>query len=146
MQTIKKLGILLGIFLFTGLNAQEVTDYDLQNFAKAYKDMVEFNTKAQNEMAKIIADEGLDLEVYHAIDETRENSDVEPDVPQTDFDKYKKVQQEIKKIQQKLEADVEKAFQKHDLTKQNYAAIAERVKQDYILQAKLEQIFAKIGR
>src|SRR5690606_34854737 len=112
MQTIKKLGILLGIFLFTGLNAQEVTDYDLQNFAKAYKDMVEFNTKAQNEMAKIIADEGLDLEVYHAIDETRENSDVEPDVPQTDFDKYKKVQQESKKIKKNLKTKLQKGDQR----------------------------------
>ena len=146
MKHLKQLGFIIAFFGFIFAQAQEVTDYDLQNFARAYKDMVQLNTKAQNEMAKIIADEGLDLEVYHAIDETRGNSDVEPDVPQADFEKYNKIQPEIKKVQQRLEFDVVKAYEKHDLTKQNYKAIAERVKQDYMLRAKLEQIFDKIGR
>jgi hypothetical protein len=127
------------------VKAQEVTDYDLQNFARAYKEMVQLNTKAQKKMAEIIADEGLDLEVYHAIDDTK-NTDFEPDVPKSDFDKYEKVQPKIKTVQQKLEKDVEKAYAKYDLTKQKYTAIAERVKQDYMLQAKLEQIFEKMGR
>lgn len=145
MNHLKSLFILLGILSISTLSAQEVTDYDLQNFARAYKEMVLLNTKAQNEMAEIIADEGLDLEIYHAIDESK-NSDMEPDVDEENFTKYDKVQPKILKIQRKLEADVEKAYAKHDLSKQDYKAIAERVKQDYILQAKLEQIFEKIGR
>ncbi len=146
MKYWKQFGFIIAALGMVCSHAQEVTDYDLQNFARAYKDMVLLNTEAQNEMAEIIADEGLDLEVYHAIDQTRENSDIEPDVPQSDFEKYNKVQPKIQKVQQRLEADVEKAYSKHDLSKQDYKAIAERVKQDYILQAKLEQIFDKIGR
>lgn len=146
MKYLKQLGLIILFAGFSQVQAQEVTDYDLQNFARAYKEMVLLNTKAQNEMAEIIADEELDLEVYHAIDQTKDNPDVEPDVPKSDFEKYDKVQPKIQKIQQKLEADVEKAYAKHDLSKKDYKAIAERVKQDYILQAKLEQIFDKIGR
>jgi len=146
MKYFKHFFAMTAILGFVCIQAQEVTDYDLQNFARAYKDMVLLNTKAQNEMAEIIADEGLDLEVYHAIDETRENPDIEPDVPESDFKKYDKIQPKIRQIQQKLEADVEKAYAKHDLTKQDYKAISERVKQDYMLQAKLEQIFEKMGR
>lgn len=145
MKYLKNFGLAIAFLGFVNTQAQEVTDYDLQNFARAYREMVLLNTKAQDEMAELIADEGLDLEVYHAIDETK-NTDMEPDVPASDFKKYDKVQPKIQKIQEELEADVEKAYAKHDLTKQEYKAIAERVKQDYMLQAKLEQIFEKMGR
>jgi len=145
MKIVKLFTLLLTVACTFSVQAQEVTDYDLQNFARAYKEMIQLNNKAQKEMAKIIADEGLDLEVYHAIDDTKD-SDIEPDVPESEFDKYEKTQPKIKKVQQKLEADVEKAYSKYDLTKQKYSAIAERVKQDYMLQAKLEQIFEKMGR
>jgi len=145
MRFISYFILALSILGISRIQAQEVTDYDLQNFARAYKEMVQLNTKAQKEMAKIIADEGLDLEIYHAIDDTK-NADIEPDVPESDFKKYDKVQPKIKVVQQKLEKDVEKAYAKYDLTKQKYTAIAERVKQDYMLQAKLEQIFEKMGR
>ncbi|MFA7616039.1 MAG: DUF4168 domain-containing protein [Moheibacter sp.] len=139
----KRIGFLIAFFVFAGANAQEVTDYDLNNFAKAYVQMVKINTKAQNEMAKLIEKEGLDLNVYHAIDESK-NSEFEPDVPEEDFKKYDKLQPKIKKIQSELEEDVEKAFEKNDLTKQKYRAISERVKQDYLLQAKLQKILENI--
>lgn len=145
MNPTKLWSVLFILFSVFSLQAQEITDYDLQNFARAYKDMIVLNTTAQKEMAKTISEEGLDLEVYHAIDESK-NSDYEPDVPQINFTKYDKIQPKIQQIQNKLEADVSKAYTKHDLTKQSYTAIAERVKQDYMLQAKLEQIMAKMGK
>ena len=141
MNSIKSLIILLGIFSFSQLNAQEVTDYDLQNFAKAYKEMLQLNNKAQKEMAQIIQKEGLELEVYHAINDSKD-SEYEPDVPAAEFKKFERVQPEIEKVQNKLEQDVEKAYNKHDLSKQDYRAIAERVKQDQLLQIKLEKIMS----
>ncbi|MBA5629258.1 DUF4168 domain-containing protein [Moheibacter lacus] len=143
MKTIKSLVVLLGIFAFSQINAQEVTDYDLQNFARAYKEMLQLNNKAQKEMAQIISKEGMDLEVYHAINESK-NSDYEPDVPKSEFTKYEEIQPEIEKVQNKLEQEVEKAYSKHDLSKQDYKAIAERVKQDQLLQIKLEKILSQI--
>ncbi len=142
MNSIKSLIILLGIFSFTQLHAQEVTDYDLQNFARAYKEMLHLNSVAQKKMAEVIQNENLDLEVYHAINESK-NSEYEPDVPASDFKKYDRVQPEIEKIQNKLEQDVEKTYNKHDLSKQDYKAIAERVKQDQLLQIKLEKILSQ---
>lgn len=132
-------------FLFSSLfvYSQEVTDYDLERFAKAYNDMVKLNLQAQNEMAKIITNEKLDLEVYHAIDESKENSDYEPDVPKEDYEKYDKVQPKIQKVQEKLESDVKDAYAKRELTPKEYSAISERVKQDQILQIKLESILSK---
>ncbi len=143
MKTIKLLGIFLALFCFTQLGAQEVTDYDLQNFARAYKDMNQLNNKAQKQMAEIIKDEGLDLETFHAIWESKD-SEYEPDLPKEDFKKFDKIQPKISQIQDKLESDVTKAYQKYDLSKQDYSAIAERVKQDQILQIKLESILAKM--
>ena len=141
MNSIKSLILLLGIFAFSQLNAQEATDYDLQNFAKAYKEMLQLNNKAQKEMAEIIQKEGLELEVYHAINDSKD-SEYEPDVPAAEFKKFERVQPEIEKVQNKLEQDVEKAYNKHDLSKQDYRAIAERVKQDQLLQIKLEKIMS----
>lgn len=128
---------------FSGLNAQEVTDYDLSNFAKSYVEMMKLNSKAQKDMAHQIEKEGLSLDVYHAIDESKD-TDLEPDVDEEEFTKYDKVQPKIQKIQAELERDVEKIFAKHDLDKQKYAAISERVKQDYLLQAKLERILERL--
>ncbi len=143
MKTIKLIGVLFGLLAFTNLGAQEVTDYDLQNFARAYKDMVKLNKTAQMEMAEIIQKEGLDLETYHAINESKD-SEYEPDVPKEDFKKFDKIQPKIQLIQDELEADVEKAYNKHDLSKKDYSAIAERVKLDQLLQIKLESILAKM--
>jgi len=143
MKTIKKLGILLGLFAFMGLNAQEVTDYDLQNFAKAYKEMMKLNAEAQKEMAEIIEKEGMELEIYHAINESKD-SEFEPDVSADNYKKYEKVQPKILIIQDKLEADVEKAYLRNDLSKQDYRAIAERVKMDQLLQIKLEKMMGSL--
>lgn len=141
MKTIKNLGILFGLLAFAGLNAQEVTDYDLQNFAKAYKEMVALNKDAQKEMTNLLEKEEMDLEIYHAINDSQD-SEYEPDVPKENFQKFEKLQPKIKLIQDKLEADVEKAYNRHDLSKQDYKAIAERVKQDQLLQIKLEKILS----
>jgi len=131
---------------FVSLNAQEVTDYDLQRFAKAYAEMVQLNLKAQNEMAEIIADEKLDLETYHAINDTKNNPDIEPDVPKEDFEKYDRIQPKIEKVQDELEADVTKAYAKQELTKRDYTAIAERVKQDPLLQSRLEKMLTNLRK
>lgn len=131
------------MFAFSHLKGQEVTDYDLHNFAKAYKEMVQLNSKAQREMAQIIQKEGLDLEVYHAIHDSK-NSEYEPDVPAEEFKKFDRIQPQIEKVQNKLEQDVEKAYNKNDLSKQDYKAIAERVKLDQLLQIKLEKILSNL--
>lgn len=144
MRSLKSLMWIIATLLCISAQAQEVTDYDLGRFAKAYTDMVKLNTQAQEEMAKIIKKEGLDLEVYHAINETREDSDIEPDVPQEDYNKFERVQEKIKSIQADLESKVEKAYAKQDLTKKEYLAIAERVKQDIILQTKLQKMLENI--
>lgn len=144
MNYLKILILSFPIFSLTNLNAQEVTDYDLQRFAKAYAEMVKLNLKAQNEMAEIISEEKLDLEVYHAINDTKDNPDIEPDVPKEDFEKYDKIQPKLEKVQDKLEADVEKAYAKQELTKRDYTAIAERVKQDPLLQTRLEKMLSNL--
>lgn len=141
MKGIKIWGFAVLFALGIGLQAQEVTDYDLNNFAKAYKEMLQLNNKAQKEMAQIISKEGMDLEVYHAINESKD-SEYEPDVPKEEFKKFDKIQPEIQKVQDRLEQDVEKAYSRNDLSKQDYRAIAERVKQDQLLQIKLEKILA----
>lgn len=142
MKTLKISGLLLAFFAMFSVNAQEVTDYDLQNFAHSYIEMMKLNKAAQNDMAKEIEKSGLELEVYHAINDTKDSEFI-PELEEEEFEKFDKVQPKIQKIQSKLEADVEKVYAKNDLTKKKYTAIAERVKQDYILQAKLEKILER---
>ena len=49
---------------------------------------------------------------------------------------------DLQNVRRRAEQDVEKAYNKHDLSKQDYRAIAERVKQDQLLQIKLEKIMS----
>ena len=73
MKTLKISGLLLAFFAMFSVNAQEVTDYDLQNFAHSYIEMMKLNKAAQNDMAKEIEKSGLELEVYHAINDTKDS-------------------------------------------------------------------------
>jgi hypothetical protein len=142
----KKMKLFGFLFAFLGImlgNAQEVTDYDLQNFARAYKETTVLNGAAQKEMAKEIEKGDLTLEKYHLISESKHpEATLVPDLPEKDFENFEKIQPKVQAIQKELEADVLKVYVKYDLTKQKYRAIAERVKQDYILQAKMEKILA----
>lgn len=142
MKSLKYIGFFFAFFSLFSLNAQEVTDYDLQNFARSYIEMMKLNKNAQSEMAKLIEKEGLELEVYHAINDSK-NTEFIPDLDQKEFDKYDQVQPHIQNLQKELESEVTKVYTKNDLTRQKYTAIAERVKQDYILQAKLEKILSQ---
>src|SRR5690625_3718691 len=58
--------------------------------------------------------------------------------------KDKKNNTKIFKIQKRLEADVDKIYAAHDLDRQKYKAIAERVKLDYLLQNKMERLMADL--
>lgn len=143
MKTLKLLGFLFFFSALFSAYAQEVTDYDLQNFAKAYKESVLLINEAQKEMAKEIEKADLTLEEYHAIAESKHpEATVDPELPQKTFDKFEKVHPKIMEIQKELEAEIMKIYAKNDLNKQKYKAIAERVKQDYILQAKMEKLLA----
>lgn len=143
MKTLKIFGIFLLWMSFTQLNAQEVTDYDLQNFARSYRITMLLNNEAQRDMAKEIEKVDLTIEKYHLIAESKHpDATLIPDLPQKDFENFDKVQPKIQEIQKDLEKEVLKVYADNDLNKQKYKAIAERVKQDYLLQAKMEKILA----
>lgn len=137
--------IIIALFAFvsTNLKAQEVTDYDLKNFVLSYFETMHINTEAQNEMLKVIEKEDLSLDAYHAINDSKDTEFV-PDLPEEDFEKYEKVYPKILKIQKRLEADVDEIYASHDLDRQKYKAIAERVKLDYLLQNKMEKLMADL--
>lgn len=139
----KYFGFFLLFFGFLNLSAQEITDYDLRNFGFAYKGMIQLNTEAQNEMAELIKEAGLDLDIYHIIDQSKDSEYI-PDLPESEFDKYNAVYPKIKETQKQLEERFEKVLERNDLDKQRYKAIAERVQQDYVLQEKLDRILASL--
>lgn len=139
-----KIKLLMAVFFTSlALNAQEVTDYDLNNFAKAYHQTMQLNRASQKKMTDLIEQEKLDLDVYHAIFESKK-SDLEPDLPKEEYDKYDRLQPQMEALQKELEQQVLDMYSELDLSAQKYRAIAERVKQDYLLQAKLEKIMATL--
>lgn len=143
MKILKIIGLFLFLAGYVQVNAQEVTDYDLQNFARSYRFTVLLNNEAQREMQKEIEKEGLTIEKYQLIQESKHpEATLVPDLPEKDFEKFEKLQPKIKEIQADLEKEVLKVYADNDLDKQKYRAIAERVKQDYLLQAKMEKILA----
>lgn len=143
MNSLKSLFLLFIITSFGFTQAQSVSDRELLSFAQAYLEMMQINSGAQKEMADLITSEGLTLEEYHAIADSKD-SDFTPDLEEEKFTLYEELQPKIQKIQQKLEKDVEKEFNKRKLTKERYQQIADRVKQDYLLEAKLQKFIADL--
>lgn len=143
MKAIKPILLLFLFVSFTTVKAQSVSDRELLNFAQAYLEMMKINLQAQKEMTDLIIAEGLALEEYHAIEDSKE-TELMPDIEEEKFTQFESLQPKIQKIQTKLEKDVEKEFKRRQLTKERYQQIADRVKQDYLLEAKLQKFVADL--
>lgn len=146
-----KLLKLKALFLFVAflgsasLFAQEnkVTDDELNKFADAYINIQMQNQEAQQEMVRIIQNEGLKLERFSAIEESMQNPNQKPDATEAEMKMHSDATAKIEKMQPALEKKAIEGIESKGLTFTRFQELATVIQQDQTMQQRLQDIMMK---
>ncbi|WP_339696841.1 DUF4168 domain-containing protein [uncultured Marixanthomonas sp.] len=118
----------------------KVTDAELGKFAKAFQVVQMENQKAQQKMATVISDNGMEVERFSTIQQATANPNQDVDATDAEMKKHGAIMAEIKKMQPAIEAKMEKAVADSGITIERYQAIGTALQQDKSLQQRFQKM------
>ncbi|WP_310994333.1 DUF4168 domain-containing protein [Aequorivita marina] len=139
------------VFLFVammgtfGLFAQETTvsDAELTQFANAYQEMQMQNQQAQQQMVKIIEDEGMDVQRFSTIQQASMDPNQEVDATVAEMKMHGNAIAKMEKLQPELEKKASEKIAATGLSMERFEALAAQIQQDQALQQRLQAILMK---
>ena len=139
------------VFLFIammgtfGLFAQEseVSEAELTKFATAYMEMQVQNQEAQQEMVKIIEDEGMDVQRFSAIQQASMTPDQKVEATDEEMKMHENVVAKMQKMQPEMEKKATEKIVASGLTMERFEALAAVIQNDQALQQRLQTILMK---
>lgn len=151
----QKMGVLLLMAVFTTtLSAQteplptqgqtqqiEVTDAELEKFAQAFQEMRMLNQQAQQKMAQVVEEEGLDIQRFNEIHQATVDPAKEADVTEEEQKQYQDITSELQGMQESFQQQMQEIITEQDLTLQEYEQIATQLQNDPELQERLKAVF-----
>ncbi len=142
---LKNLFLFVAILSTVGLLAQEntISDSELTQFADAYVKLQMQNQEAQQKIADIIQDEGLELERFSEIQEAAMDPNKETDASADEIEKHANAISKIEKIQPELEKKAISDIESAGITLERYQALVSAIQQDQGLQQRLQAILTK---
>lgn len=144
MSKFKATTLVLFVTLLGGMSfaqAQDkISDAELNKFADAFQVIQMENQKAQQKMATVITDNGMEIERFSAIQQAASNPNQEVDATDAEMKKHEAIMVEIKKMQPAIEAKMEKAVADSGITIERYQAIGTALQQDKALQQRFQAI------
>ena len=147
MSKLKATTLLLFVTLLGGVSfaqAQDkISDAELNKFANAFQVVQMENQKAQQKMATVITDNGMEVERFSTIQQAVSNPNQEADATDAEMKKHDAIMAEIKKMQPAIEAKMEKAVADSGITIERYQAIGTALQQDKSLQQRFQSIMMK---
>ena len=141
--------LLLAVFTMS-LNAQtvtpqqqqqggEISDADLQKFAKVSKGIREMQKSGQADQKKIVKDHGMKVSRFSEISRAKQSGqDVE--MTAEEEAKYKKISQKLQEYNKQHQQKAMDILKKHNMQKQKYMQIRQKLRQDKELQKRLKAI------
>lgn len=147
MSVSKKIKSLLIMFVMMGSAvsfaqapkaADDVSDQDLDKFVQSYKHIQAANQEAQQDMMKMIEDEGLDVQRFQTIQQASTDPSKEVDATKEEMASHKKISSKIQAMQPELEKKMETIIEKDGLTLDRYQAIAMAIQDNQELQQKVQ--------
>ncbi|GGW34749.1 DUF4168 domain-containing protein [Arenibacter certesii] len=133
---------LLGTF---GLFAQEtsISDAELTNFATAYQKLQIQNQVTQQNMMKVIEDEGIGVERFSEIQQASMDPNKEIDATDKEKELHKKALAKLEKMQPELEKEINEQITSTGMTMEQFESLAKAIQQDPSLQKRLQAIIVK---
>lgn len=142
---------LRSVFLFVaimgtfGLFAQEneISDVELTQFADAYQEMQIQNQEAQQEMVKIIEDEGMDVQRFSTIQQASMDPNQEVEATDAEMKMHDNAIAKMQKMQPEMEKKASEKIVTTGLTMERFEALAAVIQKDQALQQRLQTILMK---
>lgn len=119
----------------------DVSDEEIGLFADAVMNVQEVQMGAQQDMMKIIQDEGLDVETYNQVAQGLQmgQSADEIDVTEEEMEKFNNASEEIQGMQQDMQDEIETAVEDAGMEMARFQEINRAVEQDPELQKKIRE-------
>ncbi|MEX0680337.1 MAG: DUF4168 domain-containing protein [Balneolales bacterium] len=145
------------LFIFTAVSAQgqfqqvppdqaeeipEVTDDELQVFVDASMQAQQIQMESQMEMIAIVEEEGLDVETYNEILQSRQmgQSDDEIEVESEEIEKFETASELVGAIEQEMEGKLISAIEEEGLELDRFQQIFVAIQSSPELQQKMQQM------
>lgn len=119
----------------------DVSDAELAKFANAFQGVRMINMEAQQEMTKVVQEEGMDIERFNQIHQATLNPEVEVDATKEEKEKHQKVIVQLEGLQTSFQERMDEVIQEQDLSPQRFEQIAMVLQQDPELQERLRKHF-----
>lgn len=142
---------LKSVFLFVAMNGtfglyaqqNEVSDAELTKFANAYQEMQIQNQEIQQEMVKIIEDEGMDVERFSVIQQSSMDPNKEVEATDAEMKMHQNAVSKMQKLQPEMEKKASEKIAATGLTMERFEALATVIQNDQALQQRLQTILMK---
>lgn len=118
----------------------EVTDAELNKFAKAFQGIRVIGQQSQQEMVKVVQGEGMKVERFSKIHEATLNPKMEVEATEEEKAQHKKIISKLEMMQGSMQEQMEKTITEAGLSLERYEQIAMGLQSDLELQQRLQAI------
>ncbi len=146
INTMKKCLLVAFVAIFaSGVQAQteqKVTDEQLKKFVKVSQKVQGESMKQQQEMMKVIQDEGISPERFNQIYKAEQNPNKESDASGEEKKQYDAAMKKINAMNKQSQKDMEALIKKEGMKVETYMMINKKLQQDKSLQKRFRQIMS----
>ena len=146
INTMKKCLLVAFVAVFaSGVQAQteqKVTDEQLKKFVKVSQKVQGESMKQQQEMMKVIQDEGISPERFNQIYKAEQNPNKESDASGEEKKQYDAAMKKINAMNKQSQKDMEALIKKEGMKVETYMMINKKLQQDKSLQKRFRQIMS----
>jgi hypothetical protein len=121
---------------------QKVTDEQLKKFVKVSQKVQGESMKQQQEMMKVIQDEGISPERFNQIYKAEQNPNKESDASGEEKKQYDAAMKKINAMNKQSQKDMEALIKKEGMKVETYMMINKKLQQDKSLQKRFRQIMS----
>lgn len=118
----------------------EVTDAELNKFAKAFQGIRVIGQQSQQEMVQVVQDKGMKVERFNKIHDAALNPQVEVEATAEEKAQHKKIISELEGMQASMQEQMAKVITDAGLSLERYEQIAMGLQADRELQQRLQAV------
>ncbi|WP_324721375.1 DUF4168 domain-containing protein [Salinimicrobium sp. HB62] len=141
LSKMKMLGLLFFMMIgTTTLTAQtDVSDQEIEKFAVTFQKMRMINQEAQQELSKVITDEGMEINRFNTIHQAQMDPEKNVEMSKEEEKKYREVIEELNSMQAEFRQEIEEMVEESGLSFERYEEIGNQLQKDPELQERLRE-------
>lgn len=145
----KIFAVITAVFISLGLNAQtlspaaqnssQISDAELQKFAKVSADLNKLQQSSRADMEQIVRDNGMEVQRFSEISRAKQSGQ-SIDMTEAEKTAYTNITGKLQKYQQQNQQKALAILDKHSLGQQKFMMIRKQLSQDEALQKRYKKI------